>query len=66
MAYDPYGQQQPQYPPMPREAVTTRGDMSQPEKVAWALAVMCTFGLALPFYLARRRSLRRVTVTRYR
>lgn len=49
-----------------REAVSVRGEMGQPEKIAWAVAVMCTLGLALPFYLAKKRKLRRTTVTRYR
>ena len=77
MNHDPYSQQPPRYPQQqpqsqryppqfPREAVTTRGEMGQPEKLAWAVAVMCTLGLALPFYLARKRKLRRTTVTRYR
>jgi hypothetical protein len=63
----PYQPQPPYYPGgFPREAVTTRGEMGQPERIAWAIAVMCTLGLALPFYLARKRTLRRTTVTRYR
>ena len=45
------------------DLASVQGD---PEKIGWAIAVMCTAGLALPFYLARRRSARRRTVTTYR
>lgn len=53
-------------PPQPREAVSVQREMGAAERIGWAIAVMCTLGLALPFYWARKRKLRRTTVTTWR
>ncbi len=48
------------------QAYTRKVRMNQGERIAWALAVMLTLGLALPLYWIRLRSFRGRTVTEYR
>ena len=47
---------------MTRKIVSTRG-MSVAEGSLWAFAILCTCGLAWPFYRARKHKLDRTTTT---
>lgn len=42
---------------------TVRNEMSQPERLLHAVLIMVTLGVWTPFYWARKRSIRRTSVT---
>ncbi len=49
----------------PRRAVTRPVHLSRAEMAVHGVLILCTFGLWLPFYLARKRSVKGKTVTTY-
>ena len=42
---------------------TVQGHMSQPEKLLHTVLIMCTLGLWWPFYLIRKRQIKRTSTT---